>query len=180
MTVLDLGWLTVGTADTSHMVVWQWFADLFVDPEHGVARYASDGVAEAIRGVGGLCMRKANGECVSSHEWRHARIAAAAAAYAAADVDAYAAADAAAYAYAAAYAAAAKDAAAYAYAAAYAAAAADPAADPAAAAAADAYARIDFVRWAIQRWRQLAQLDTPTEIPATAVNDAVARIGGQA
>ena len=45
-------------------------------------------------------------------------------------------------------------------------------------AAADAYAdaRIDFVRWAIQHWRDLAGLDQPADISADDVNGALVRI----
>jgi hypothetical protein len=154
--VLDLGWLTVGTADTSREVLWRWLADILVDPEHGVAQYVHpDGVATMHR-VAGLCVRAASGDMPKVAEWRRARDTAAAyaGAYAAADVaaaaaaynaayvaaDNAAAADVAAAAYAAAdvaaaaYAAAAADVAAAAYAAAYNAAAAAAAADVAAAA----------------------------------------------
>jgi len=170
--VLDLGWLTVGTAGTPREVVWRWLADILVDPQWGVVKYAKPDGAVAIRRVAGLCVRAAGGDEPTVTEWWEARAdaAAAAAAYAAADAAA-----AAAYADAAAYAAAA--AAAYAaYADAYAAAAA-----AAYAAYADAYAaadaRIDFTRWAIRRWRELAGLDHPSDIDAAAVDCALGRIG---
>lgn len=72
----------------------------------------------------------------------------------------------------------ARDAAYAAYAAALTAAAADAAAyaaDAYAAAAADA-ARIDFTRWAIQHWRDLARLDTPTPVEPADINTALSQI----
>ena len=164
--VLDLGWLTVGTAGVAESVVWQWLHDLLIDSVHGVVQYArTDGVT-AIRRVAGLCARQAAGEVVGQREWREERVAA----NAAANAYAYAAADAAAYADADAYA--------YAYAAAN---AYDAAANAAAyaAAAANAYARqarIDHARWAIQHWRNLAGLDTPTEISPSEINTALQQI----
>lgn len=162
--VLDLGWKTVGTADTPRVVVWRWLSDLLVDPGHGAVNYATDRGAVAIRRVAALCVRESNGESVLRAEWNEAR------AYAAADAAAYAAA----YAAADAAAAADADAAAYAYAAAAAAAYAAAAAAAAADAAADA-ARIEFTTWAINRWRELAGLND-TDIDAAAVDSALARI----
>jgi len=163
--VLDLGWATVGTAGVSDSVKWQWMSDLLVHPERGVIKHARPDGVGAIRRVADLLASKAGGAAVSLDEWRAAREAAYTARRAA-----YAAADAAAY--AAAYAAA--DAAAYAV--------ADAAADAAAAAYADAdaarrTARIDFARWAIQHWRDLAGLDQQNDIDAAAVDSALARIG---
>ena len=187
--VLDLGWLTVGTADTPREIVWRWLADLLVHPEMGlVNRVRRVDVRDALIHMATLYMRESRGERVTVAEWRAARdqarkaksyayaadaaaaadAYAAAAAYAAADayVDAAAAADA----YAAAAAAAYADAAAYAaaYADAYAAAYADAA----------AYARSTFTRWAIEHWRELAGLDTGPDIDVTAVDNALARIEG--
>lgn len=166
--VLDLGWATVGTAGVPDSVRWQWISDLLVHPERGVVKFARpDGVAP-IRRVAELLALKASGIEVSLGDWRAARDSAyearraaaayadaAAAAAAAAYADAYAAADAAAAAYAYAYAA--------------------------AEAAADAYAdgraaRVDFVRWAIQHWRDLAGLDRPADISTDDVNGALVRI----
>lgn len=145
VTVIDLGWKTVGTADTPKAVVWRWLADLLVDPEMGAVQHATPRGAEAIRRVAGLCVRESVGDEVSRAEWNEAR----AAAYAAADAYAYAYAYADAYAYAAAYAAA------YAY--------------------AYAAARIAFTGWAIQRWRDLAGLDSP-DIDTADVNVALAQM----
>jgi hypothetical protein len=172
LVVLDLGWLTVGTAGAPQPVVWRWLADLLVDPEHGVVKHARPDGAEAIRRVAALCLREAAGGHVSVDEWRAARAAADAASAAASDADAYAAyaADAASAAASAAYA---SDA--YAASAAYAAyaASASDAYD------ADAYAasRIAFARWAITRWRDLAGLDAPPDISAGELDSALDRIG---
>jgi hypothetical protein len=145
--VLDLGWLTVGTAGVAREAVWQWLADILVDPEWGVVKYARPCGVAAIRRVAALCVREAGGERVSASEWGDARKAAAA--YSA--VAAYAAAYSAVAAYAATYAA--------------------------AIAATDAALAADFTRWAILRWRELAGLDTVTDIDTAAVDSALARIG---
>ena len=157
--VLDLGWLTVGTAGTPREIVWRWLADLLVHPDMGiVTKVRRVDVRDALIHVAELYMRESRGERVTVTEWRAARDQAQKAktyAYAAADADADAA--------AAAYAAADADAAAY-------------AADAYAAAAADA--RITFTRWAIEHWRELAGLDTGPDIDVTAVDNALARIEG--
>jgi hypothetical protein len=145
--VLDLGWLTVGTAGVAREAVWQWLADILVDPEWGVVKYARPCGVAAIRRVAALCVREAGGERVPASEWGDARKAAAA--YSA--VAAYAAAYSAVAAYAATYAA--------------------------AIAATDAALAADFTRWAILRWRELAGLDTVTDIDTAAVDSALARIG---
>ncbi|QBI97554.1 hypothetical protein SEA_HUGHESYANG_109 [Mycobacterium phage Hughesyang] len=155
--VLDLGWQTVGTADVPESVMLRWLRDILVDPVHGVVRHARpDGVA-AISRVAELCARQASGVEVSGAEWRSAQVAA---------YDAYAATNAAANAAA--------------YVAANAANAADSTGDAAYAAgvaAADAAdARVEFTRWAIARWRDLAGLDTPRDIVTKEVDDALARI----
>jgi hypothetical protein len=70
-------------------------SELLVDPEWGVVKYAKRHESEAaIRRVGALCVREADGERVPATEWREARAAAAAdaAAAAAAAADAAAAA----------------------------------------------------------------------------------------
>ncbi|QBI99740.1 hypothetical protein SEA_THREERNGTARJAY_107 [Mycobacterium phage ThreeRngTarjay] len=166
--VLDLGWQTVGTADVPESVMLRWLRDILVDPVHGVVRHARpDGVA-AISRVAELCARQASGVEVSGAEWRSAQVAA---------YDAYAATNAAANAADNATNAAANAAA---YAAANAANAADSTGDAAYAAgvaAADAAdARVEFTRWAIARWRDLAGLDTPRDIVTKEVDDALARI----
>jgi hypothetical protein len=149
--VLDLGWLTVGTDDTPHEIIWHWLANILVDPEHGVVKYAKADGAIAIRRVAALCMRAADDDAPTATEWHEACPAPA---YAAADYAAYAAAY-----YAANYAAAAYAAADY------------------AAAAVNVDGRINFTRWAIQRWRDLAGLDNHPDIDTAAVDSALDRIG---
>lgn len=168
VTVLDLGWQTVGTADTPREVVLAWLADVLVDPEHGVVKYARPDGAAAIRHVAELCTRTANGHAVSDEEWRNAHAAAAAAANAA--NAAYAAAAYAAYAAHGAYTYVAYTYAAYANAA-YAAHAAHAYAAPVAA----TRALTDFTAWAIRRWRELAGLDAQ-DIDTEAVDHALAQI----
>jgi len=81
--VLDLGWLTVGTADTPAPIIWRWISELLIDPEHGVVRYASDADGVEIRRVAELCLREAAGEKTSSREWCRVRSASSAASVAA-------------------------------------------------------------------------------------------------
>ena len=150
--VLDLGWLTVGTADTPREIAWRRLADLLVHPEMGIVTTVRRvDVRDALIHVATLYMRESRGERVTVVEWRAARGQAQKAKNAAAaDTAAYTAAVAAAYA----------------------------AADAAAYAAAAAYARITFTRWAIEHWRELAGLDTGPDIDVTAVDNALARIEG--
>ena len=46
--VLDLGWLTVGTAEVADTVIHTWVTKLLVSPAWGVVRYAEGAAAEAI------------------------------------------------------------------------------------------------------------------------------------
>jgi hypothetical protein len=184
--VLDLGWLTVGTADVPREVMLRWFSELLVDPQWGVVQFARPDSVGAIRCVAKLLVRDANGRRVSCEEWE----AAANSAYAA-SANAANAANAAYAAYASANAANAAYASANAANAAYASAAsanAANAADAAAnaanaayaaanAAANAAYANADFTRWAITRWRDLAGLDSPENVAAESVDYALSRIG---
>src|ERR1700743_725052 len=55
--VLDLGWLTVGTADVADDVVHIWVTKLLISPPWGVVRYASDAADEAITGIAELHRR---------------------------------------------------------------------------------------------------------------------------
>ena len=164
--VLDLGWLTVGTADTPAQIVWRWLSELLIDPEHGVVQYASDTDGVEIRRVAELCLRGAAGEKVSAHEWLSARYAAvasssavSAAAHISSAASAYTSSSSASY--AASYAA---------YAAAYAAASAY-----ASYAAYTVKAEAAFTRWAIQRWRDFAGLDNQRP-DHDAINIALSRI----
>jgi len=168
--VLNLGWRTVGTADVPSEVVLRWLAELLGDPVRGVAQHASPAAAPAIRHVADLLKQMAGG-IVSTDEWIQAHHAAA---------NAYA--SAAVYASAAAHAADDDPKAAISYAAAAANAAAN-AAVVASANAVDGYAhiygrpRVEFTRWAIEKWRELAKLDEPQPITADDVNKALEQIG---
>jgi hypothetical protein len=128
--VLDLGWRTVGTADTTRAVACRWMADLLTHPQHGVVRYASEKrEITAIHEVSELLVRESTGDRVSVEEWRAAREACAAGGViarasfrAAADITA-----------------------------------ADIAASWCATYASN---RIEFTTWAINHWRDLAGLNT--------------------
>jgi len=151
--VLNLGWRTVGTADVPREVVLRWLAELLGDPVRGVAQHASPAAAPAIRHV--------------APAYVSAAVYASAAAYAADDDPKAAISCAAAAAYAAANAAVA-----------------------AAANAVGGYAhiyahiyagpRIEFTRWVIEKWRELAKLDEPQPITAVEINNALEQIGSHA
>jgi hypothetical protein len=68
VTVLDLGWLTVGTANVPPEVVWRWLADLMTH-EHVVGN-AEPKMVKAIHRVAKLCHRQADGFPVSVTQWR--------------------------------------------------------------------------------------------------------------
>jgi hypothetical protein len=67
--MLDLAWRTVGTADTAPEIVWRWLFDLLVDPDHGVVHHVEPYAAAAIRSGAALCERESNGETVPFGEW---------------------------------------------------------------------------------------------------------------
>ncbi len=67
--VLDLGWLTVGTADVADVVVHPWVAKLLVSPTWGVIRYAGDAAATAITDVAELHRRLAPAATPPIAEW---------------------------------------------------------------------------------------------------------------
>lgn len=67
--VLDLGWLTVGTADVADTVVHAWVTKLLVSPPWGVVRYAHNTAAEAISHIAELHRRLGPGETPSIAEW---------------------------------------------------------------------------------------------------------------
>jgi hypothetical protein len=67
--VLDLGWLTVGTADVADTVVHPWVAKLLVSPPWGVIRYAENAAAKAITDIAELHRRLAPGEMPPISEW---------------------------------------------------------------------------------------------------------------
>lgn len=160
--VLDLGWATVGTSGASEEVVWQWLVDILVDPDWGVIQYAQPDDVLTIRYVADLCARQARGDSVSKGEWNTATDAACAAAYTAVAVGAANASSTATYA-------------------ASAAAAATAGPGGAALAAHYAYApsasdRGGFIRWAINRWRELMGLDNQEVIDVGELNSALERV----
>jgi hypothetical protein len=67
--VLDLAWLTVGTADVADTVVHPWVAKLLVSPPWGVVRYAGNAAAGAITDIAELHRRLAPGELPPIAEW---------------------------------------------------------------------------------------------------------------
>jgi hypothetical protein len=67
--VLDLGWLTVGTADVADTVVHAWVTKLLVSPPWGVVRYAQNTAAQAISNIAELHHRFSPGDTPSIAEW---------------------------------------------------------------------------------------------------------------
>ena len=67
--VLDLGWLTVGTADVADTVVHAWVTKLLVSPPWGVVRYAQNTAAQAISDIAELHRRLGPGDTPSIAEW---------------------------------------------------------------------------------------------------------------
>jgi hypothetical protein len=67
--VLDLGWLTVGTADVADDVMHIWVTKLLISPPWGVVRYAGGAAAEAITGIAELHRRLAPGDTPPITEW---------------------------------------------------------------------------------------------------------------
>jgi len=60
--VLDLGWLTVGTADVADTVKHIWVTKLLISPPWGVVRYAADAAADAITDIAELHRRLVPGD----------------------------------------------------------------------------------------------------------------------
>ena len=69
LTVLDLGWLTVGTADVADDVMHIWVTKLLISPPWGVVRYADDAAAEAITDIAELHRRIASGDMPPIEAW---------------------------------------------------------------------------------------------------------------
>jgi hypothetical protein len=69
MLVLELGWLTVGTADVADTVVHPWVAKLLVSPPWGVIRYAENAAARAITDIAELHRLLAPGAVPPIAEW---------------------------------------------------------------------------------------------------------------
>ena len=67
--VLDLGWLTVGTADVADTVMHIWVAKLLISPPWGVVRYAADAAADAITAIAELHRRLVPGDMPPIAEW---------------------------------------------------------------------------------------------------------------
>ncbi len=88
--VLDLGWLTVGTADVAGAVVHAWVAKLLVSPPWGVIRYAGDAAREAISDIAELHHKLAPGGMPPIAKWDGAARAARAVATAPVTAERYA------------------------------------------------------------------------------------------
>ena len=67
--VLDLGWLTVGTADVANTVMHIWVTKLLISPPWGVVRYAADAAAAAITDIAELHRRLVPGDLPPIAEW---------------------------------------------------------------------------------------------------------------
>lgn len=67
--VLDLGWLTVGTADVAETVIHTWVSKLLISPPWGVARYAQGAAADAIAEVAELHRTFIPGQTPSIVAW---------------------------------------------------------------------------------------------------------------
>ncbi len=66
---LDLGWLTVGTADVADTVMHTWVVKLLISPPWGVVRYAGPAGAEAITEIAELHRAFAPGETPPIAAW---------------------------------------------------------------------------------------------------------------
>lgn len=67
--VLDLGWLTVGTADVADDVMHIWVTKLLTSPPWGVLRYASGAAARAIADIADLHRTFVPGDVPSIVSW---------------------------------------------------------------------------------------------------------------
>jgi hypothetical protein len=74
--VLDLGWLTVGTADVADTVIHTWVTKLLISPPWGVVRYADNAAAEAISDIAELHRKLVPGDMPSIDAWDSAARAA--------------------------------------------------------------------------------------------------------
>jgi hypothetical protein len=89
--VLDLGWLTVGTADVADSVIHTWVTKLLISPPWGVVRYAGSAAAEAISDIAELHRTFVPGDAPPIAAWDAAARAARAASVAAEGAERYAA-----------------------------------------------------------------------------------------
>jgi hypothetical protein len=76
LVVLDLGWLTVGTADVADAVMHIWVTKLLISPPWSVVRYADDAAGEAITDIAELHRRLVPGDTPSITDWDSAARAA--------------------------------------------------------------------------------------------------------
>jgi hypothetical protein len=67
--VLDLGWLTVGTADVADSIMHLWVTKLLISPPWGVVRYADGAAAQAITDIAELHRRLVPGDVPPIAEW---------------------------------------------------------------------------------------------------------------
>lgn len=74
--VLDLGWLTVGTADVAVSVMHTWVTKLLISPPWGVVRYAGKTAAEAISDIAELHRGFVPGDAPQITAWDNAARAA--------------------------------------------------------------------------------------------------------
>jgi hypothetical protein len=74
--VLDLGWLTVGTADVADAVMHIWVTKLLISPPWGVVRYADEAAGEAITDIAELHRRLVPGDTPPITDWDSAARAA--------------------------------------------------------------------------------------------------------
>jgi hypothetical protein len=88
--VLDLGWLTVGTADAADATMHIWVTKLLTSPPWGVLRYAGDAAAKAIADIADLHRTFAPGDVPSIVNWDGAARAGRAAAEASEGAELYA------------------------------------------------------------------------------------------
>jgi hypothetical protein len=76
LVVLDLGWLTVGTADVADDVMHIWVTKLLISPPWGVVRCTDGAAAEAITAIAELHRRLSPGDTPSIADWDSAARAA--------------------------------------------------------------------------------------------------------
>ena len=88
--VLDLGWLTVGTADVADAIMHIWVTKLLTSPPWGVSRYAKGAAYEAIADIAELHRRLAPGDMPPIAQWDSAARAARAAGEASEGAELYA------------------------------------------------------------------------------------------
>jgi hypothetical protein len=88
--VLDLGWLTVGTAEVADTVMHNWVTKLLISPPWGVVRYADNATAQVISDIAELHRTFVPGDSPSIAAWDGAARAARAAGEASQGAERYA------------------------------------------------------------------------------------------